>query len=98
MNKAKEDWVEEQCTEIEDCLTINSSKRAYQVVKELTKPILREEVETAVRSSKNGKVAGNDNIPAELLKKGGEAVIERKETYNKVRTIEPSVALTMRAK
>ena len=29
-----------------------------------------------VKSLNNGKAAGNDNIPAELLKKGGEAVID----------------------
>ncbi|KAI0241355.1 hypothetical protein LSAT2_029494 [Lamellibrachia satsuma] len=39
-------------------------------------PILHKEVEIAIRSLKNGKAVGNDNIPAELLKKGGEAVID----------------------
>ena len=39
-------------------------------------PILREEVETAIRSLKCGKAAGVDNIPAELLKNGGEIVID----------------------
>jgi len=38
-------------------------------------PILREEVETAVRSLKKGKSAGADNIPAELVQAGGEAMI-----------------------
>ena len=37
MEKAKEDWREEQCTAIEDCLINNNSKSAYQVVNELTK-------------------------------------------------------------
>ena len=37
MAKAKEDWIEERCMEIEDCLSNNNSKRAYQVVKELAK-------------------------------------------------------------
>ncbi|KAJ8388236.1 hypothetical protein AAFF_G00136070 [Aldrovandia affinis] len=39
-------------------------------------PILREEVEAAVRSLKKGKAAGVDNIPAELLQAGGEAIID----------------------
>ena len=37
-------------------------------------PILREEVEAAVKSLKTGKSAGVDNIPAELLQQGGEAM------------------------
>ena len=36
-------------------------------------PVLREEVEVAVRSLKAGKAAGVDDIPFELLKNGGEA-------------------------
>lgn len=35
-----------------------------------------DEVEAAVRSLKAGKAAGFGNIPAELLKKGGEATVE----------------------
>ena len=38
-------------------------------------PILREEVEVAVKSLKKGKSAGVDNIPAELLQQGGEAIV-----------------------
>ena len=38
-------------------------------------PILREEVEAAVKSLKKGKSAGVDNIPSELVQAGGEAVI-----------------------
>ena len=36
-------------------------------------PVLREEVEVAVRSLKAGKAAGVDDIPFELLKNGDEA-------------------------
>ena len=36
MKKAKEDWIGAQCEEIETCLNINNSKRAYQLVKDLT--------------------------------------------------------------
>ena len=39
-------------------------------------PILREEVEAAVKSLKPGKSAGVDNIPAELLQAGGETLID----------------------
>ena len=36
MKKAKENWIGEQCSEIEDNLRKNNSKRAYQPVKDLT--------------------------------------------------------------
>ena len=36
MKKAKENWIGEQCSEIEENLRINNSKRAYQLVKDLT--------------------------------------------------------------
>ena len=39
-------------------------------------PILREEVEAAVKVLKMGKSAGVDNIPAELVQAGREAMID----------------------
>ena len=36
MKKAKEKWIGEQCSEIEENLRKNNSKRAYQPVKDLT--------------------------------------------------------------
>ena len=36
VNKAKEDWIGAQCEEIEIYLNKNNSKRAYQLVKDLT--------------------------------------------------------------
>ena len=36
VKKAKEDWIGAQCEEIKLCLNKNSSKRAYQLVKDLT--------------------------------------------------------------
>ena len=36
MKKAKENWIVEQCSEIEENLRNNNSKRAYQLVKDLT--------------------------------------------------------------
>ena len=138
MKKAKVGWIEKQCTDIEKSLAKNNSKRAYQIVKELTQkkqarvrniqdkegnclteekaiadrwteycselynhqvqgdpilvatqnstnednfPILREEVEVAIKSLKKGKAAGVDNIPAELIQHGGEAVTNLLRVY-----------------
>ena len=39
-------------------------------------PILREEMEAAVKALKMVKSAGVDNIPAELVQAGGKAMIE----------------------
>ena len=36
MKKAKENWIGEQCSETEENLRKNNSKRAYQLVKDLT--------------------------------------------------------------
>ena len=36
MKKAKEDWIDTQCKEIDACLNKNNSKKAYQLVKDLT--------------------------------------------------------------
>ena len=36
MKKVKENWIGEQCSEIEENLRRNNSKRAYQLVKDLT--------------------------------------------------------------
>ena len=36
VKKAKEDWIGAQCEEIETCLNKNNSKRAYQLLKDLT--------------------------------------------------------------
>ena len=36
MGKAKENWIGEHCSEIEENLRENNSKRAYQLVKDLT--------------------------------------------------------------
>ena len=35
MKKAKENWIGEQCSETEENLRKNNSKRAYQLVKDL---------------------------------------------------------------
>ena len=46
-----------------------------QIPDEEHHPILREEVEAAVKALKMGKSSGVDNIPAELVQAGGEAMI-----------------------
>ena len=133
MTEAKESWLESKREEIDLNLKYNNSKRAYQLVKELTSkkgnrsspildkngkcltedkdilsrwteycselyshkangdpeilqvspssnkgnyPILREEVEMAVKHLKKGKSPGADNIPAELIQAGGEVMID----------------------
>ena len=130
---AKVSWVQCQCQKVEACLRKNNNKKAYQLVKDLTKekqgkatniqdmsgkclseeneilnkwteycsdlynyetdgnpivldcpqipdekhhPILRQEAEAAVKALKIGKSAGVDNIPAELVQAGGEAMID----------------------
>ena len=36
MKMAKETWIQGQCQEVEACLKKNNSKKAYQLVKDLT--------------------------------------------------------------
>ena len=36
LKKVKEDWIDTQCKEINACLNKNNSKKAYQLVKDLT--------------------------------------------------------------
>ncbi len=36
MKNAKEEWIKDQCQEIEHNLKVNNTKKAYQLVKELT--------------------------------------------------------------
>ena len=36
MKMAKETWIQSQCQEVEACLKMNNSKKAYQLVKDLT--------------------------------------------------------------
>ena len=50
--KAKENWIGEECSEIEDNLGKNNSKRAYQLVKDLT--IVKQGKATTVRD-RSGK-------------------------------------------
>ena len=47
-----------------------------QIPDEVQHHILLEEVEAAIKALKKGKSAGVDNIPAELVQSGGEAMID----------------------
>ena len=53
-----------------DTSLLQSNQSNTQAAESL--PVLREEVEKAVRNSRAGKSPGVDNIPSELLKNGGE--------------------------
>ena len=37
MKEAREKWIEDQCTKVEECINNNNNKKALQVVKDLTK-------------------------------------------------------------
>ena len=50
----------------------NAVMDCSQPPKECLQPILREEVEIAIASLRNGKSAGVDNLPAELVQAGSE--------------------------
>lgn len=134
MREAKEQWIVDQCKNVEKGMAHGNSKQAYNTLKKLTKteqsktaviedsegtlltessavmdrwteycqklynhpiqpdyslleedprprkepsplPVLKEEVEEAIRSLPSGKAPGADNIPAELLKYGGEELV-----------------------
>ena len=47
MKKAEENWIEEQCSETEENLRENNSKRAFQLLKDLT--TVKQGKATAVR-------------------------------------------------
>ena len=52
MKKAKENWIGEQCSETEENLWKNNSKRAYQLVKDLTTVKQRKATTVQDRSGK----------------------------------------------
>ena len=58
MREAKEKWIGDKCKEIEDNLERNNSKRAYQVVKELTN---ERKTITNVIKDKSGKSLTEEN-------------------------------------
>ena len=58
VKKAKEDWICALCEEIETCLIKNNSKRAYQLVKELTS---EKQGRSSTIQDKTGKCLTEDN-------------------------------------
>ena len=52
MKKAKENWTGEQCNETEENLRKNNSKRAYQLIKDLTTVKQRKATTVQGRSGK----------------------------------------------
>ena len=52
MKKVKENWIGEQCSKIEENLRKNKSKRAYQLVKDLTTVKQGKATTVQVRSGK----------------------------------------------
>ena len=55
MKKAKENWIGEQCSEIEENMRKNNSKRAYQLVKDLSTVTQRKATTVQDRSEKKRK-------------------------------------------
>ena len=75
------------CSELynHDICGDNAVLDCSQPPKEDLQPILREEVEIAVASVKNGKSTVGDNIPAELVQAGWETMIDiLTEIYNRI--------------
>ena len=89
VKKAKEDWLGAQCEEIETCLNKNNSKRAYQLVKDLTSEKQRR---SSTVQDRSGKCLTEEN---EILSRWteycselynhescGNAISPRKKIYN----------------
>ena len=58
VKKAKEDWIGAQCEETETCLNENNSKRAYQLVKDLTS---EKQGRSSTIQDESGKCLTEDN-------------------------------------
>ena len=81
-NKAKENWIGEQCSEIEENLRKNNSERAYQLVKDLT--TVKQGKATTVQDS-SGKCLTEER---EILKRWTQYCTE---LYNYKASVDPSV-------
>ena len=64
MKKAKENWIGKQCSEIEDNLRKNNSKRAYQLVKDLI--TVKQRKATTVQD-RSGKCLTEDTEPMDRI-------------------------------
>ena len=59
VKKAKEDWIDAQCKEIETCLNKNNSKRAYQLVKD---PTSEKQGRSSTIQDKSGKCLTGEKV------------------------------------
>ena len=82
MKKAKENWIGEQCSELEEILRKNNSKRAYQLVKDVT--TVKQEKTTTVQA-RSGKCLTEER---EILNQWTEYC---SELYNHKANGDPSV-------
>ena len=82
MKKAKENWVEEQCRDIEENLRKKNSKRAYELVKDLT--TVKQGKATAIQD-RSGKCLTEEQ---DILNRWTEYY---SELYNHKATGDPSV-------
>ncbi|XP_052268247.1 uncharacterized protein LOC127869629 [Dreissena polymorpha] len=78
MKKAKENWIEEQTTGDPEVSNVPPATNNDD------HPILRAEVEAAIKSLKKGKSAGMYNIPGELEQAGGEMISALLTICNKI--------------
>ena len=60
MNKEKENWIGEQCQNIDDCLKKNNSKKAYKLVQDLTSA--RQERTTTIQDKGGTCLTANEDI------------------------------------
>ena len=58
MKMAKETWIQGHCQEVEECLRKNNSKKAYQLVKDLTTE--KQDKSTTIQD-KSGKCLTEEN-------------------------------------
>ena len=61
MKMAKETWIQSQCQEVEACLRKNNSKKACQLVKDLTTEKQGKSTYTTIQD-KSGKCLTEENI------------------------------------
>ena len=79
VKKAKEDWIGAPCEEIETCLNKNNSKRAYQLVMELTS-------EKQGRSSTIQDKSGNVLLKKKRFSADGQNIAQNCKTMRVVET------------
>ena len=96
VKKAKEDWIGAQCEEIETCPNKNNSKRAYQLLKDLTS---EKQGRSSTVQDKSGKCLTEEK---EIVNRWTEYCSElhslKRATCSSARTTELSASSVIRAK